>query len=360
LSEALVELEIERLAAGGDGVGRLDGLAVFVPRTAPGDRVRARIVERRRRFARAECVELLEPGPDRREPPCPYYADCGGCAWMHLEEPAQQRAKLEIVRDALRRIGGVDVPDELRHIPSPRAFGYRSRARVAYDAGRVGFRARASHQVIDIERCAVLDPATQAALERLRTDAPRGTGEVQLRGFGDRVEIAGRTYLVGPDAFFQANASLWEMWLDQIGSLCGSGELAVELYAGVGFYTAVLQQHFEQVLAVERGAAAHDLARNTSARVIQASAESWAKKNLAGLAPDLVVVNPPRTGCDRRVIEAIARSGARRFLYISCDPATLARDVARLGDAYHAREIVVLDALPQTEHVECIALLDLA
>ena len=169
------ELRIDSLAAGGMGVGRHAGLVVFVPLCAPGDTLRVRVTHARRRWAQAEIVELVEPGPERTESPCPYYARCGGCDWMHIGAVEQSRARAAIVCEALRRIGGLEVLPPVEHVPSPMAFGYRARARVAYAPGQVGFRARGSHEVVDVERCAVLDAGTQQALTQLRENPPRGS-----------------------------------------------------------------------------------------------------------------------------------------------------------------------------------------
>jgi tRNA/tmRNA/rRNA uracil-C5-methylase (TrmA/RlmC/RlmD family) len=352
-----IELRLESLAAGGDAVGRAGSRVVFVPLGAPGDLARVRVVQVQRRFARAELEALLEAGPGRREPPCPYFARCGGCSWMHLDDAAQRSARESLLREALARIGGLRELPQLEWIGSPRALAYRARARVAYESGRVGFRGRASHRVIDVEHCLVLDGATQAQLDALRARRPQGRGELEIRGFGARAPAAGRSLRVAPGAFFQANSSLWEPWLALVAELAGGGELAVELYAGVGFYTAVIEGAFARVIAVERSRAARDLARNTRAEVVEAPAEDWAKVALRGLAPDLVLLNPPRTGCDTAVSEAIRHSRARRVIYVSCDPATLARDLARLGDTFRLARLVLLDALPQTHHVETVALL---
>lgn len=352
-----VELRIESLAAGGDGVAHLEGLAVFVPLAAPGDRVRARVVELHDRWLRAETTQIVEPGPGRREPPCPYFPRCGGCSWLHLADSVQSEARGRIVVEALRRIGGLAELPPLEHLPSPRTLGYRSRARVAWQDGRVGFRARGSHQVVDVERCAVLDAETQRQLDELRAGRrPGGRGERELRGYGERVRVGEREYQVGPDSFFQVNRALWEPWLERVLELCGGGELAVELYAGAGFYTAGLERRFARVVAVERGAAVHDARRNSTARVIDAAAEDWAPE-LVALAPDLALVNPPRAGLHKIVLAALREAGPR-VVYVSCDPATLARDVGRLRSEFRATRLVVLDSFPQTHHVEAIVALE--
>lgn len=351
---ARVELEIERLAAGGDGVGHVGGCVVFVPLAAPGDRARVEVRELKRRYARAELVEVLHPGPSRRDARCPYYGRCGGCSWMHLTEEEQGRARRAILRDALERIAH-RTPPEIEWIASPAAFGYRALARAAYSDGRIGFRARRSHRVIDVERCAVLDPPTQRALERAREKPPRGRGELELRGFDRALGLR-----VGAGSFFQANRALWETWQRAVVEACGTGERAVELYAGVGFYTVGLERGFESVVAVERGRAARDLARNVTGpntRVVRAACEDFASRELPDLRPDVVLLNPPRAGCRPPVVDGLRRVAAPRVVYVSCDPATLARDLASLGVEYALERVVAIDALPQTHHVEAFAVL---
>jgi 23S rRNA (uracil1939-C5)-methyltransferase len=356
---AELELEIERLAAGGDGVARADGLAVFVPRAAPGDRLRARVTLAKPRFARAEIVEVLAPGPARRVAPCPYYGRCGGCSWLHLEDTAQLAARTAIAREALERLAGRRDLPEIEIVQSPRALGYRARARVAYAKGRVGFRARGSHEIVDVERCAVLDPDTQRALERLRANRPRGAGEVEIRGLDPALEIGGQRLELGTSGFLQANRALWERWLATVLGLCGRGERALELYCGVGFYTARLTLQYARVVALEGAADAARLARrNSSAEIVAEPAEAWLPSHLPKLAPELVLMNPPRTGAHPAVCEAIGSSTTRRVVYVSCDPSTLARDLVRMGERFRIARLVLLDALPQTHHVELVVALE--
>jgi 23S rRNA (uracil1939-C5)-methyltransferase len=240
-------------------------------------------------------------------------------------------------------------------LPSPRTLGYRSRARVAVCETAIGFRGASSRNVIDVERCAVLDSDTQQALDDLRRSAHSdvGTRDVEIRGFGG--QAAGLR--VGVGAFFQANGALWDSWAQTVAAACGEAERIVELYAGVGFYTVHLASRFKRVIAVERARSASDLRYNTDAEVIQMSAEHFCLTQLAGLAPDVVLLNPPRTGCDPVVIDALRSAVPQRTVYVSCDPATLARDIARLGDAFHVSRVVAIDALPQTHHVESLTVL---
>ena len=355
---ARIELQIASLATGGDGVGRFEGRVIFVPRTAPGDRVCAEVIQVRRRYARAQLIDVLASGPSRRHPPCPYFGRCGGCSWLHLDEDAQCRARERILCDALTRVGGVRELPSVAHVRSPVSLGYRSRARVAYGQGRVGQRAARSHDVVDIEHCLVLDHQTQHELDLLRENPPKGQGETNIRGYDKQVEVAGRRLRVGPEDFFQANSPLWESWFASVVASCGTGALAVELFAGVGFYTFGLEERFSQVIAVERGSAARNLSRNTNARVFQANAESWLPLQVGRLTPDLILLNPPRTGCDGRVIDAASALEPARLVYVSCDPMTLARDVSRLGTHFQLRRLLLLDALPQTHHVEAVVVLE--
>lgn len=352
-------LRIDSLGSGGEGVGRSDGLVVFVPGTAPGDRVRARLTRVKRSFAQGELLEVLEPGAVRREPPCPYAGSCGGCSWLHVDPGEQRRARREILLQALRRIGHLEQLPEVDELPSPVSLGYRTRARVAWEAGRVGFRARGSHRVVDVERCAVLDPATAAELERLRRNPPPGQGEREIRGFGEEVELGGRSLRVRAGGFFQANGALWEAWRAAVLDACGSGALALELYAGVGFYTAGLDERFRRVVAVERGAAAEDLRANSGAEVVQASAEAWAVRDGVEPGTELVLLNPPREGCHISVLEALREARVPRIVYVSCDAATLARDIGALRHEYRVIRVCSIEALPQTHHVEALCVLEL-
>ncbi len=204
----------------------------------------------------------------------------------------------------------------------------------------------------------MLDSATETELMRVRASRPRGEGELEIRGYGERIELGGSRLVVGMSAFFQANRTLWERWRGLVADACGTGARACELYCGVGFYTQALCANFARVVAVERSPAARDARVNTSAEVFEISCEAWATRELAAFAPELVLVNPPRTGCHQTVSDAIRASRPRRIVYVSCDAPTLARDVARLGPDFRLARIVVLDALPQTHHVEVIAVLE--
>ncbi len=405
---------IERLAAGGDGVGHLaDGLTVFVPRTAPGDVVRLGAVRRHRRHAFARVAEVLTPGPGRVEPRCLHYIRdaCGGCQWQHLAAEAQLGARSRVAGDALRRIGKLDLPDP-PVVAGPRGFGYRGTLTLAV-RGRGGDRVVGLHRLGDaavfpLERCeiaaeplnalwAALRPAAAALPdgedvrvvlraapggplhvvvrggERAWTGAAPLAAAAQARGLEPTVwwhpEGGAVRRMAGPDAdpsavaFDQANAAVAEaLHAAVLAALpAGPGRL-LDLYAGDGAVGLEAAARGHEAVTVEvdaravRWTEARAAARALPVRAIAARVEDV----LAGLLPaDVVVANPPRTGLDGRAAAALRELPPARLVYVSCDPATLARDLARLGaEARRLALVRCFDMFPQTSHVETLAVLD--
>ncbi len=374
------EVRIDSLAAGGDGVARLpDGRIVFVPFSAPGDRVRVRLVESRARFARAQVEELLEAGPARVDPVCPAFGTCGGCAWQHVDYAAQLEAKRAILAEALRRIGGLET-EVGPVLPSPSEYGYRARTRIRVEGGRVGYLRRRSHALCAVSRCPVLVPALEERLHELAAHPPAEQGEWELAvGSGEvraapiasshaprtLLEVGGRRIEVSHGVFAQSNALLLEELASRVAAAAGRGALAVELFAGAGLFTLGLAQRFERVVAVEGDrVAVRDLRANLAqagpGRVeIVGERVERALPRLAGLRPEALVLDPPRSGLPRGSSSELVAVEARRIVYLSCDPATLARDLAELcarGQALRAVEAI--DLFPQTPHVEALALLE--
>jgi 23S rRNA (uracil1939-C5)-methyltransferase len=400
-------VRILRIAAGGDGVGRLeDGRAVFVPRTAPGDLVELTDVRAQRRFARARVGRVLEPGADRVEPPCPHYVDdeCGGCQLQHLAAAAQREVRRSIVGDALRRLARLDVSDpEIE--PAARELEYRTRITLHVDsrAGTVGLHpyGRAG-QVFELRRCLItvgelnrlwsaLRPLRRLFPPRLRTlmlrlDRRGGCHAVFECARGPRWSRAGE--LRDALAAEGVEATIW--WREESGvprSVGGGAEslpatvfeqvhpamgdrvrawaisalgapadrLVWDLYAGIGETTAALAAAGATVESVETDerAVAEAEARGPSARRLAGRVEDVLGRLTS---PDLVVTNPPRVGMDPRVPAELARRRPERIVYISCDPATLARDLARLA-GYRIDRLRAFDLFPQTAHVETVAVL---
>ncbi len=375
-----MDVVIESLAAGGDGVGRApDGRVVFVPFTAPGDRVRLRVLESRPRFLRAKVETLLAPGPSRTDPVCPVFGSCGGCSWQHVRASAQLEAKVRIVEDALRRIGGLHFAGEIAITRSPAEYGYRARTRVLRRGGGTGYRRRRSTALQTISRCPVLTPELDVSLHALAQsqEAPDGEFELAAGNAGVRcvqlkesaeldpieLSVLGDRLRISTGVFFQANAALHEPLARAVLEAAGRGASLLEVFAGAGFFTLGLSRGFERVTAIESDPfAADDLQHNLlragrcNVHVRQERLEAC----LPALPPsEVLVLDPPRAGLPPAAVARLASLGAARVVYLSCDPATLARDCAHFaGEGYALRTVAAFDLFPQTPHVEVLATLE--
>ena len=436
-----VDLEVERLSFGADAIARYDGLTVFLPDAAPGDRVRARVTEVRPRFARAVVTDVLEPSSERVAYDCPVADVCGGCQWQHVSSAGQLAAKERAVRDALERIGGWDSPDVRPILPSPRQWRYRNKARygVAYADGavRAGYNARRTHELVPISTCPLnmegVDRALAGAVRALGDGSSyadlansvtalvaresAGTGEIALRlvmsrnvrarEFAEELaselacEFAGlagvtvvssrrgasgrdRTvwggesvtehvgpwrYHVSAASFFQVNPYATPTLVDLVtdGAGLGGGETGdvdvVDAYGGAGLFSVALARQAGSVALVERDRSAVSDARRSLSEsgMDNVTVHERPVEGIAdlGLRADVIVCDPPRQGAGREAIDAMETLSAGRFVYVACDPATLARDSAMLRK--HGWDLVAaqpLDMFPQTYHVETVALFE--
>lgn len=373
-----IEVRIEKLIAGGEGLARFEGIPILVARSAPGDHLRVRLVERRPDYGRAEIVEILSRGPGRRTPPCPHFERCGGCDLQHLEDELQTRLKVEAADETLRRLGRIDLPAE-RAVIRGAPWGYRLRTQihvgVVEGRRRPGYHARGSNELIPVASCPVLVPALQQALQKLaamgedlpeRVDLAAGddmtfTSAPVVEGLphGQVTLLAGE-FALSYDArtFFQSHQEL-------IGDLCRvavggeGGHLAYDLYAGVGLFSLPLARTYDRVVAVEGNQIAARYARRNVRRnrlrhveVVCRAVESW----IGELPPDIdrVLVDPPRAGLPRRVRSRLLEARPRRVTYVSCHPATLARDLSWLRDGYTLESLTYVDLFPQTGHLEAV------
>lgn len=389
LAGARIELDIEAVAAGGHCVARHAGRVVFVRHTLPGERVVALVTEDRGgAFCRADAVEVLTAARDRVEPPCAHAGPgrCGGCDWQHVTPEAQRRLKGDVVRDALRRIGGfpADAP-VLRGFRvaalDPPALGWRTRAQftVARD-GRPGLRRHRSHSVEPVRDCPLVTSAVRTALAG-RRDPPGATVDITATAHGDvavdlrrgrrpsgpgavLIETAlGRDWQVHSHGFWQVHRQAVDVLAACVCELLAPlpGERALDLYSGVGVLAGALAERVGDpalVTAVESDAtAAADAVGNVPGLTVLA--EPVTAQLLADCAPvDLVVLDPPRSGAGADIMAALVAGPARAIAYVACDPAALARDLRTACDAgWEMRALCGFDLFPMTAHVECVALL---
>ncbi len=384
---AEVEVEVERILPGGMGLAHAHGQTLMVALAAPGDRVRVRVQNVRGAVVFASIIEVVTPSPIRVAPPCQYFGRCGGCDFQQLTYEAQLAAKTEIIRDCLRRVAHIEPPAEIPITPSPTAWHYRSRAEWQYDrrGGRIGYFERSSHNVCDVVECPVIVPELQAALTDLREEiiaeesspadatqfqaAAGDDGEVTLAPPAQGTGVAetsrtinGEHYRFDADCFFQINhALLAPLVTEAIGD--ARGELAVDLYCGVGLFTLPLARRFTRVIGVEGNATACAYARRnladaklTNGSVEASGVDEWLNARTASLAPaDFVLLDPPRAGVGAEAVKGIINLRPRRVAYVSCDPATLARDLRGLMEnGYRLDSVAAFDMFPQTHHVETI------
>jgi 23S rRNA (uracil1939-C5)-methyltransferase len=356
------DLKIQDVAFGGKGVARENGKAVFIPYTIDGETVRAEILREKKKFAEAELVEVVDRSPERVTPECPYFGRCGGCAYQHISYAHQLSLKWRQVRDILERIGRLtDIP--LRPIiPSPAPYGYRNRVTVHVQDGDIGYFRRDSHRLIDVERCPIASDAVNTALKQLRRSSPRD-GHYTLREHP------------GARIFSQTNDLVADALRKLVDSLLPADlHTLIDAYCGGGFFAKSLLQKFVEIIGIDWDRFAIEEASRTAtaketyiagdvatelAKVAQASRlRSNLERNRDGcatLASATVIVDPPATGLPEAVRKEIARLAPGTFIYVSCNPATLARDLADFQKTFELRSVTPLDMFPQTAEIEVVA-----
>ncbi len=398
-----LRITLEEMAPGGDALGRHEGQVVFVPLALPGERVRVELVEQRKSYLRGALVEIEEASPQRVTPPCPYFGCCGGCQWQHAAYAAQLAFKEQIVRRQLMRIGRQQAPVVRATLGMDEPWRYRNHVQLRpAPGGRVGYYAPKSHDVTPVDACLIAHPllgemwdvraACSAPIKQLTLRAGIYTGEqlailagrddspprqaaplpysclyVAPSGVTHRVsgtdhlheELQGRRFRISADAFFQNNTLQAERMIEVIAGYLQvqPGETLLDAFCGVGALGLSLAGEGTTLLGIEAWPpSAQDTQHNAQGR-----ATIWqgnVAKVLAREHPraDAIVLDPPRAGCTLETLEALAATGARRMAYVSCDPATLARDVAWLNTlGYGLREVQPVDMFPQTYHVETVA-----
>jgi tRNA/tmRNA/rRNA uracil-C5-methylase (TrmA/RlmC/RlmD family) len=361
-------LTIKDIAFGGEGVGRSGEFVVFVPFTALEEVVEVEIVEVKKRFARARLLRVISPSPDRIEPQCPYFGQCGGCQYQHLAYPAQLAIKHKQIRDLFERIGGFSSAAIAPVIPCPAPYGYRNRIMVRSQWNKpkqaldIGFIRHDCGLVVDVESCAIAEPVLNEQLLQARANPPpKGGIKVVLRMLPEDWEVP-------RDSFFQNNFHLLPTMVETVQScLASSGiQYLIDVYCGVGFLGISLANRVLKFAGVEVDQMAVRAARNnarthgrTNGDFILGPAEALLPKLLSCYPPEqtALILDPPRTGCPKESLEAIRKVRPAQVIYVSCHPATLARDLNVLGGGgvFALKQVIPLDMFPQTQHVECIA-----
>ena len=416
MPQPILTLHIEKIVHGGDGLARHEGRVVFVPFTIPGETVEAEIVREKKEYAEAEIVRILTPSAERREAPCPVFTICGGCQLQHLPEAAQLRYKVEAMREVLARIGKIISYDLLPPIPSPLPFHYRTRAQLKVERGELGYYRQKSHELVAIDRCplliAPLNAAIEAMLRSLQRDrleeielqgASSGDFLIVLRGdqfphergerfyetarqtlplkgvivgnrrgwhiFGENFlieTVREKRFRISERAFSQVNPAVNREVIETLldWAAPAPNDRILELYSGIGNFTLFLAERAGSVTAIEGNRAAVEDARwnlqtagLANVTFQAASAEEGVRRALAEQKKfSQILLDPPREGAGKAVMQGIASLAPQRVLYLSCDPATFARDARVLLDrGYLLRRLQPFDMFPQTGHLELLA-----
>jgi len=426
-------MEIHGLLHGPEGVGRLNGRAVFVPRTVPGDKIKVEIMEKKKSFSRGEIVNILEPSKDRRTPPCKIFGRCGACQWMHIDYACQLKEKEKAVLDSLKRIGHIEASEVLPSVPSPEKYNYRRRIKIrcrmiAPKELAVGFRAAKSFRVISHDKCWIYKATMLKALHKVGRFLPREyigsnfmffcacderegkkvtslqltvqtaegaqTFQKAFEEAAKRVPIAWelrceetketlyseklpemgyfipcndgkeREITVAPFSFFQANLPANYKLVERVIDFAGltGFETVADLYSGAGNFTVALAPKSKKIYGIENDEKAVKTAIKNCEEFeekvelitndVESQINEWIE---SGVSIDTIILDPPREGC-KEVIELLTKLNAKKIVFCSCEPSTLARDIKVLAKSgYKLNRLQVFDLFPQTYHVETLA-----
>lgn len=402
------DIQLDKLTYGGDAIGRLpDSRAVFVPFGLPGERVRVRLVEEKKNFARGEIVEVIDPSKDRIQPRCRHFGECGGCHYQNLPYEKQLQAKTDILIDQLKRIGKIENPPVKPMVICPNPWNYRNHVQFSLDEnGKLGFQAPNSNKVIPITECHLPELSINSLWPQLEFEPQTDVERVSLRlGVDDDLMLAlesdspeppeleieagvsiahvyeentvilagsdhilmrvlGRDFKVSAASFFQVNTIMAGKMVEHLlTSLPISPTTTLlDVYCGVGLFSAFLAPKCGRVIGIESSeSACEDFTVNLEEFDNVELYEDEAEAVIPHLEakPDIVLVDPPRAGLDKAVVDGILIQNPSLIVYVSCDPSTLARDAARLiNGGYKLKEVTPFDLFPQTYHIESISLFE--
>jgi 23S rRNA (uracil1939-C5)-methyltransferase len=389
-------VQIEKLVYGGDGLGRIDGQVVLAPYVLPGEQVSMAVARAQTGLLRGRSLEIVEASAHRVEPRCEYFGTCGGCQYQHSDYGFQIAQKIAILQETLRRVGGLSYEAEIPAITGHPWF-YRNRIQLHFKEDQVGFHKPGSHDLCAVDHCYIASHLLVEAIGRIRDSVRRpqwpkflrslelftNDAELQMNVLDSTRPVAARffewcrsflpsllpgaleypaanhSFRISGGSFFQVNRYLMEALVNEV--IAGtSGEVGLDLYAGVGLFSLPLATRLQRVYAVERGkSASRDLEHNAQAsegriQVVRNSAERFLS-SYQGQRIDVLVVDPPRAGLGPEMTDAIVSARAERLKIISCDPATLARDLPKMLATYEIERLALVDLFPQTYHFETVA-----
>jgi 23S rRNA (uracil1939-C5)-methyltransferase len=422
------EIEISSLTSQGEGVGRIQGFAVFVDGALPNEVVQVKIIETKKRYARAKLLTIKQPSLHRKNPPCPLFGKCGGCQLMHLTYSEQLQIKRKKVEDAFQRIGHLQDLIINQCIPSPQEYNYRNKVQmpIVYSkaGSKTGFFKKKSHQVIDVETCHIHNPLGDSIYQKIRNTLSKQSETIQhiviktaihtqqvliilvskqhnnpsLKDFAKEIidqcpevkgvlqntaplhgkslfgkqwqtlagdsrikeHIFGLTFEVSGPSFFQVNTPQAEQLYNAVikAAAIHKESIILDAYCGVGTLSLIASQHAKTVYGIEMvPEAIHDAQRNAKLNnITNCTFKCGLTENLIQHYKDVdvVILNPPRQGCESRVIKSLIASQPKTIVYVSCDPTTLARDLSMLRSSYTIESVQPFDMFPQTTHVETI------
>ena len=379
-------IKIEKIAFGGEGVGRINNLVVFIPFAAPGDELEIEITGCKKKFARGRILKIVQASPQRVNPLCKYYGHCGGCCYQHLSYEHQMEIKKLQVEEVFKKIGSVAAPPVSETVASPEIYHYRGKAQFHRDstsaAPQLGFLDISGGKIVDIERCEIMEETINKKISRLREDLfIRNQKDARLNIWselpsdytnrkGQMKRLAGgREFLVPTDGFFQANLFLTDALAAKVCSLATSGQVTnlIDTYCGCGLFSILLAPFAGNILGIELNEESIKFARINAekenmknVKFIQGDVEKiLARRHLLPEGEiDVIILDPPRAGCSKMILESIASMQPRKIIYVSCNPATQARDIKFLCEnGYNLLRLLPFDMFPQTQHIEVLGLL---